>query len=111
MKLQTWVLGAAASLGLAFVTTAHAMPKAGSATDVATTASGSSLVYEIAARHCWRRNGVRHCTRHDEPRVYRYRNGGSDYYEHDANSLPFGSQRWWDQMLRENRLNPGGGRG
>jgi hypothetical protein len=26
------------------------------------------------------------------------------YYEHDANKLPFGSQRWWDQMQREGRL-------
>ena len=32
----------------------------------------------------------------------------SDYYVHDANKLPFGSERWRDQMRRENRLgNPG----
>jgi hypothetical protein len=31
-----------------------------------------------------------------------------DYYEHDANKLPFGTERWRDQMRRENRLgNPG----
>jgi hypothetical protein len=44
-----------------------------------------------------------------EPRVYRFRNRSSDYYEHDANKLPFGTPRWRDQMRRENRLgNPGG---
>jgi hypothetical protein len=43
---------------------------------------------------------------HREPRVY---NRSSDYYEHDANKLPFGTLRWRDQMRRENRLgNPGG---
>jgi hypothetical protein len=43
---------------------------------------------------------------HREPRAY---NRSSDYYEHDANKLPFGTQRWRDQMRRENRLgNPGG---
>src|SRR5262245_34477122 len=32
----------------------------------------------------------------------------SDYYVHDANKLPVGSERWRDQMRRENRLgNPG----
>ena len=32
----------------------------------------------------------------------------SDYYVRDANKLPFGSERWRDQMRRENRLgNPG----
>jgi len=29
------------------------------------------------------------------------------WYEHDANKLPFGSAIWRDQMLRENRRNPG----
>ena len=44
-----------------------------------------------------------------EPRVYRFRNRSSDYYEHDASKLPFGTPRWRDQMRRENRLgNPGG---
>jgi hypothetical protein len=31
------------------------------------------------------------------------------WYPHDANQLKFGSALWWDQMLRENRLNSGGG--
>ena len=35
-------------------------------------------------------------------------NGTTDYYEHIADKLPFGSRRWRDQMRRENRLgNPG----
>jgi hypothetical protein len=29
------------------------------------------------------------------------------WYPHDSNELPGGSFRWWDQMLRENRRNPG----
>ena len=34
----------------------------------------------------------------------------SGYYERDANKLPIGTTRWWDEMLRENRAgNPGGG--
>jgi len=46
---------------------------------------------------------------HREPLVDRYRNRSSDYYEHDASKLPFGTPRWRDQMRRENRLgNPGG---
>jgi hypothetical protein len=28
----------------------------------------------------------------------------SAYYEHDADKLRIGSQRWWDQMRREGRL-------
>ena len=44
-----------------------------------------------------------------EPRAYHFRNRSSDYYEHDASKLPFGTPRWRDQMRRENRLgNPGG---
>jgi hypothetical protein len=46
---------------------------------------------------------------HREPLAYRFRSRSSDYYEHDANKLPFGTPRWRDQMRRENRLgNPGG---
>jgi hypothetical protein len=44
-----------------------------------------------------------------QPLAYRFRNRSSDYYEHDASKLPFGTPRWRDQMRRENRLgNPGG---
>lgn len=27
----------------------------------------------------------------------------SDYYEHDADKLPYGSKIWWEQMDREGR--------
>jgi hypothetical protein len=65
----------------------------------------------IAYRRCWWRNGRRHCRWYEERPRRAYRRDNSDYYEHDANKLPHGTQRWWDQMLRENRAgNPGGGR-
>jgi len=51
-----------------------------------------------------RRHGKRRC------RWYADSERNSGYFEHNADKLPFGSQRWWDQMLRENRAgNPGGG--
>ena len=42
------------------------------------------------------------------PRFRRGAPAPGGYYEHDANKLPFGTERWRDQMRRENRLgNPG----
>jgi hypothetical protein len=32
------------------------------------------------------------------------------WFPHDASKLAFGSALWWDQMLREGRINQGGGR-
>jgi len=67
----------------------------------------ASSVSSTAARHCRWRNGQRLCppSRGTGPG---YGFMGSDYYEHDANKLPFGTERWRDQMRRENRLgNPG----
>jgi hypothetical protein len=64
-------------------------------------------VSSTAARHCRWHNGQRLCPpfRGTGPG---YGFMGSDYYEHDANKLPFGTERWRDQMRRENRLgNPG----
>ena len=29
------------------------------------------------------------------------------WYPHDTSKLPVGTRRWFDQMLRENRRNPG----
>jgi len=73
----------------------------------ATVAHRSRWVSTIASRRFWWRNGERHVRSHREPRVYGIRAEG-DYYEHDASKLPFGSQRWREQMRRENRLgNPG----
>ena len=33
----------------------------------------------------------------------------SGWYPRDASKLPFGSAIWWEQMLRERRLNQSGG--
>jgi hypothetical protein len=30
-----------------------------------------------------------------------------DWYPHDTSKLPIGTRKWFDQMLRENRRNPG----
>ena len=70
---------------------------------------------KVALRQCWYRGGVRRCRVHRGRQAYGYRGAGPygerDYYVHDADKLPFGTSRWWDQMLRENRAgNPGGGR-
>lgn len=48
-------------------------------------------------------NASRH---HDYKQAYPDRYG---WFPHDANQLKFGSALWWEQMLRENRLNSGGG--
>ena len=32
---------------------------------------------------------------------------GNGWYPHDTNKLPIGTRKWFDQMLRENRSNPG----
>jgi hypothetical protein len=37
-------------------------------------------------------------------RTYRQTDG---WYERNADKLPIGSRIWWDEMLRENRRNPG----
>jgi hypothetical protein len=73
--------------------------------DLRTTQAGERL-QRVAERYCWWQQGRRRC------RGHAYRRQTSDYYVHDANKLPFGSSRWWEQMLRENRAgNPGGGGG
>jgi len=58
------------------------------------------------AAHCGRRGQGACRTLRGGPAGGAY--APSDYYVHDANKLPFGSERWRDQMRRENRLgNPG----
>ena len=29
---------------------------------------------------------------------------GNSWYEHEANKLPIGTETWWDQMVREDRV-------
>src|SRR5262245_51847008 len=70
-------------------------------------AAWASSVSAAASRPCRWQQGQRSCS---TPRggTTGYGFTGSDYYEHDANKLPFGTERWRDQMRRENRLgNPG----
>ena len=58
----------------------------------------------VAARRCWWQQGRRHCHGRAAARQT------SDYYVRDADKLPYGTSRWWEEMLRENRAgNPGGG--
>jgi hypothetical protein len=58
-----------------------------------------------ASPDCWWRRGQRSCRAYGPARGL---NGRSDYFEYDANTLPFGTERWRHQMRRENRLgNPG----
>jgi hypothetical protein len=73
---------------------------------------GSSLRLEqsgerlerVAERRCWWQQGRRHC------RGQRYARQTSDYYVRDPDKLPYGTSRWWEEMLRANRAgNPGGG--
>jgi len=53
---------------------------------------------------------ARRCTSQRCRTQARARASESDYYERDANKLPYGTPRWWEEMLRENRAgNPGGG--
>jgi hypothetical protein len=41
---------------------------------------------------------------------YSHRYNPTGWYPHDSSQLVVGSTAWWDQMLREGRLNQGGGR-
>jgi hypothetical protein len=69
-----------------------------------------ALIEKAALRHCWYRGGERRCRSSRAHRDYARRGVDRDYYVHDADKLPYGTARWWDQMLRENRAgNPGGG--
>jgi hypothetical protein len=112
MTTRKWIEAIVGSLVLVIpAAPGRAGPIGNSAIAFMATGAESSLVERVDTRRCWQRNGERHCNWYEGSRAYRDRNGGGNYYEHDSNNLPVGSQRWWDQMLRENRLNPGGGRG
>jgi hypothetical protein len=86
-------------------TAAEAAPLDSAALFSAVASPRAGHVETVADRHCWWQDGRRHC------RSRTYRRQGSDYYERNADSLPYGTSRWWEEMLRENRAgNPGGGR-
>jgi hypothetical protein len=46
---------------------------------------------------------------HSSPYVHREPKhlDSKGWYPHDTSKLPVGTRRWFDQMLRENRRNPG----
>jgi hypothetical protein len=61
-------------------------------------------VSEASARP--RHGDIKRHARHAVPHIV-YEPGPSQsngWYEHDSNKLPFGSSRWWQQMLREDRV-------
>jgi hypothetical protein len=109
----------AASSGLAFgaglalvLAAADAAPMPGAARGLYATGAQLNLS-PTAYRRCWTHNGKRHCGSERRARADGTRSNGrySDYYEHIPERLPFGSQRWWDEMVRENRGGNGGGGG
>jgi hypothetical protein len=99
------VLGIVLAMGIA---AAHAVPFVRAANDVRAS-TGQFPPLQAAYRHCWAHNGRRHCTAHSPRRAYGpSKESYSAYYEHIPEKLPFGSQRWWDEMVRENRGGNGG---
>jgi hypothetical protein len=95
-----------ASLGLCSVA-AEAAPAASNLMPTMAAAVGAqSAAQEVAYRRCWWRSGQRHC-RWSGPgpgyRGYGYRYYGPLYPE----AYRTGSNRWWQEMDREDR----GGRG
>lgn len=94
-------------VGLALGATAAASragPLAGARMANEAANQGDARLERVVARHCWWQQGRRHCRGHIPARQT------SDYYVRDADKLPFGTSRWWEEMLRENRAgNPGGG--
>ena len=60
-------------------------------------------VEKVNYRRCWTRNGVTRCRWVEEDRYVRGYRARPRYQEYDANRLPYGTRRWWDQMEREER--------
>ena len=103
-------LMAAAILVFSGVAAARAAPVGGVVGNILSRADAVGWE-RVALRRCWQRGGGRHCRSYRGGSAYNYRgNGESNYYVHDADKLPYGSLRWWDEMVRENRAVPGGGR-
>jgi hypothetical protein len=61
----------------------------------------------LAAEAMPTRHGKRHAYRPAHHFYRAPRSQGPGWYPHDTHELPFGSPRWFDQMLRENRRNAG----
>jgi hypothetical protein len=81
---------------------------------IATASLVASSAYEVNAKgysKAHKHHGQRY-SRH-VARDHGYRPSYPDrsgWYPHDSSQLVVGSTAWWDQMLREGRLNQGGGR-
>ena len=53
--------------------------------------------------------GAQRYVHHSGPYIHRQPKhlDSEGWYPHDASKLPVGTRKWFDQMLRENRRNPG----
>lgn len=74
----------------------------------------SSAAYEVNAKDCSKAHKhYTHAKRYSRHVARGYKPGypdSSGWYPHDSSELVVGTTAWWDQMLREGRLNQGGGR-
>ena len=105
MPCKSWSIPLLAVLALgATASKLPASPVAGALIGKEAVNQPDARLDRVAARRCWWEQGRRHCRlRAAAPQT-------SDYYVRDADKLPFGTSRWWEEMLRENRAgNPGGG--
>jgi hypothetical protein len=76
-------------------------------------ASSACVVNAEGYSNAHKRHAKRHYYSRYAARHYGYKQEYPDangWFPHDSSQLKFGSQLWWDQMLREGRLNQGGGR-
>jgi hypothetical protein len=85
----------------------HTGPSAAGLTERMAAVGAQAKPQEIAYQGCWRRNGQRYCRWYGAPyRGYGYRYYGPTIPE----AYPTGSNRWWQEMDREDRGGRGGRR-
>ena len=105
MRIMHWSI-AAGAVALAFLAVpgAEAAPAGAWTAPVAAASGGSPEVVQVAQR-CRVQNGRRVCNgnRYSGRKPVRRDRNDNGYYVHDADKLPYGTSRWWDQMLREDR--------
>src|SRR4029453_14404133 len=95
---KSWLIPLLLSLPLGATATAlRAGPMAGARMANEAANQRDARLERVAVRHCWWQQGRRHCRSHTSARQT------SDYYVRDADQLPYGTSRWWEEMLRENR--------
>jgi hypothetical protein len=74
--------------------------------------AAQSKPHDVAYQRCWWRHGHRHCHRYDAPYrgygYYPYRGSGYYYGPTLPEAYPAGSNRWWQEMDREDRGGRGG---